>query len=399
MVELFCSDTMQAKYAQEARTSYERSTPLEVRSVAGGIVFPLQLSETNEVENKQYGGVCTADLQFVDLSLTKRVSPPNFRCDFHDWFKGASPGVTAEEVEYVDEEVVFIGAMPKHYGHFILEGLSRLWFYLEASNKRFRAVYISDEGEDRFLEFMQFFGIDSENIRKIERPTRFRTVIVPEQSIRLHDYFHENYKLTVDRIKEAVEPVRNEKVYFSKMERKNDRAIGEAPLEKVLSQNGYAIYFPERMSLYETIAVLKGAKTFAATSGTNIHNAIFLEDGASSICFNRSAHFHPIQIMIDRMKRLRPVYVDTFVFDSGRSWSSGPFLLFPTRRMRAFLKSRDFEYGVLSIYKAYPFYFIRYIVRISRRALIDALRPMYAKANNSQWRLMKVLIGMARKCL
>lgn len=399
MVELFCSDKMQAKYAREVGTSYERRTPLEVQSVAGGVVFPLRLSETNEPENNQYGGVCAADLQFVQLSLTKRVSPPNFQCNFYDWYKGANPGMSAEEIEYVDEEVVFIGAMPKHYGHFILEGLSRLWVYLEASNKRYRAVYISDEGEDRFLEFMKFFGLESGNIRKIEKPTRFRTVIVPEQSIRLHDYFHESYKLTVDRIKEAIEPASNEKVYFSKMERKNDRAIGEVPIENVLVQNGYAIYFPERMSLYETIAVLKGAKTFAATSGTNVHNAIFLGDGASSICFNRSAHFHPIQIMIDRMKRLRPVYVDAFVFGSGGNWSSGPFLLFPTKQVLAFLGSKKYGYGIWPLYKAYPVYFMRYMVRISRRAVIEALRPIYAKANSSQWRLMKVLTGLARKCL
>lgn len=382
MVELFCSDQMQAKYAREARTSYERGTPLEVRSIPGGIVFPLQLSETNQAENNQYGGVCTADLQFVDLSLTKRVSPPNFRCDFYDWFKGASPGITAEEVEYVDEEVVFIGAMPKHYGHFILEGLSRLWFYLEASNKRYRAVYISDEGEDRFLEFMQFFGIESENIRKIEKPTRFRTVIVPEQSIRLHDYFHQNYKLTIERIKQAIEPVSNEKVYFSKKERRNDRAIGEEPIARVLSNNGYKTYYPELMSLRETVAVLRGAKRFAATSGTNIHNAIFLEDGATSVCLSRSAHFHPVQTMIDRMKNLKAIYVDAYIFGLGINWSSGPFLLFPTRYVFKYFASEGMSFQRLNLYKKYPIYFLRYIFRLARRVAINVLYPLYKKIRN-----------------
>lgn len=397
MVELFCSDDMRAKYAQEGRTSYERRSPLDVQIVAGGVVFPLRLSESNEAEINEFGGVCTADLRFVQWSLTKRVSPPNFSCQFQDWFRGAHPDEAQKEIEYIDEDVVFIGALPKHYGHFILEGLARLWFYLEASNRKYRAVYISGQGEDRFLELFEFFGLNPSDITKIERPTRFRTVIVPEQSIRLHDYFHGYYKLTIDRIKTFIEPIRNDKVYFSKQERKNDRAIGEMPFEEVLAKNGYAIYFPERMSLRETVAVLKGAKTFVASSGTNSHNAIFLEDGAMSICLNRSAHFHPVQIMIDRMRDLSVVYIDVFLFPSRKNWSSGPFLLFPTRQFLIFLASREYGCRLVSLYKRYPAYFARYALRKGRRALIDALRPIYVRVSSSRWSFVRGLATFARK--
>ena len=397
MVELFCSDDMRAKYAQEVSTPYERQRPLELRGIPDGVVFPLKLSESNEAETNEFGGVCTADLQFVQLSLTKRVSPPNFYCHFQDWFRGASAAEAKNEIDYVDEEVVFLGALPKHYGHFILEGLARLWFYLKESNRKYRAVYISGQGEDRFLELFEFFGLNLVDLRKIERPTQFRTVIVPEQSIRLHDYFHRNYKLTIDRIKTSVDPIRNDKVYFSKQERKNDRAIGEVSFEAVLAKNGYVIYFPERMSLRETVSVLKGARTFVASSGTNSHNAIFMEDGAVSICLNRSTHFHPVQIMIDRMRCLQAIYIDVFLFSSRNNWSSGPFLLFPTRYFLAFLASRGYRYRVVHLYKQYPIYLARYTLRKARRALIDALRPIYAKANSSRWFFARELAAFARK--
>jgi len=397
MVELFCSNDMRAKYAQEERTRYERHHPLELQSIAGGVVIPLRLSENNEAEDNEFGGVCTADFQFVPLSLTKRVSPPNFACHFQDWFRGAHPEEANNKIEYLDEDVVFIGALPKHYGHFILEGLARLWFYLEDSNRKYRAVYISGEGEDRFLELIEFFGLNLSDVRKIEQPTKFRTVIVPEQSIRLHDYFHRSYKLTMDRIKMSIEPIRNDKVYFSKQERKNDRAIGEMPFETVLAKNGYAIYFPERMSLRETVAVLKGAKTFVASSGTNSHNAVFLEDGAVSVCLNRSAHFHPAQIMIDRMHGLRAIYIDSFLFASRANWSSGPFLLFPTRQFLAFLASRELTDRVAPLYKHYPTYLARYALRRVRRTLIDILRPIHAAASRSRWSFARGLATFARK--
>lgn len=397
MLELFCNSNMLEKHAGEMSTSYEKLSNLECQSVAGGIVIPLKLSESNVAEDNEFGGVCTADFQFVQLSLTKRVSPPNFACQFQDWFRGADPADAQNEIEYIDEDVVFIGALPKHYGHFIIEGLARLWFYLELSNRKYRAVYISGEGDDQFLELLEFFGLSMNEVSKIERPTRFRTVIVPEQSIRLHDYFHRNYKLTIDRIKASVLPASNDKVYFSKHERKNDRAIGEKPFEDVLKQNGYAICYPELMSLRETIAVLKGAKTFVASSGTNSHNAIFLEDGAMSVCLNRSAHFHPVQIMIDRMRGLRVVYIDTFLFESKSNWSSGPFLFFPTKLFMTFLASRGYRYRFISLYKRYPVYFARYALRKGRRTLIDALRPLYVTAASSRWFFVRELATFARK--
>jgi hypothetical protein len=391
MTELFCSSEMSAKYGQELMTSYEKLEALKVKHVQRGVVFPLQISETNEFENNEYGGVCTDDLYFVAESLTKRVTPPNFTCHFQDWFKGASPLVINSEINYIDDEVVFIGAMPKHFGHFILEGMSRLWFYLNDLHRRYNAVYISDEGEDQFLEFVELFGIEPNRIRRVTKPTRFRTVIVPEASIRLHDYFHKNYKLTMDRIGDAVDPIRYDKVYFSKKYRKNDRAIGEKSLEVLFSDNGFKIFFPECLTLRQTVGILRGANTFAATSGTNIHNSIFLRDGAETICLNRSAHFHPAQIMIDHMKSLKTVYIDVFFFNSISNWSAGPFLTLPTNHLKTFLRSRNFRYRPLLWFKELPSYIMQYGRRAARRLVVDSLKPLYTQAMSCRWPIVRFI--------
>ena len=47
-------------------------------------------------------------------------------------------------------------------------------------------------------------------------PTKFRSVTVPEPSIRFYDYFHIEYKKTIDKIKDSVKKSKINKVYFSK---------------------------------------------------------------------------------------------------------------------------------------------------------------------------------------
>jgi hypothetical protein len=181
-----------------------------------------------------------------------------------------------------------------------------------------------------------------------------------------------------------VHPIFNEKVYFSKKERKNDRAIGEGPIEAVLASNGYAVYFPETISVSETLSVLKGCKHFLATSGTNIHNSIFLQDGSTSVCLNRSGHFHPIQTMIDRMRNLNVIYVDSYLFGIQSNWSDGPFLLFPTRYLLRFLKAENLEFEYFELYRKYPIFVLEYSKRAVRRATIDFLYPLYRAMKSSE---------------
>ena len=80
-------------------------------------------------------------------------------------------------IKYVDEDVVFLGALNGHYGHFILEGLSRLWYFLNPENAHLKAVYISEGSNERFISFFSLFGLKDQDIIEIIEPTRFRSVV------------------------------------------------------------------------------------------------------------------------------------------------------------------------------------------------------------------------------
>lgn len=395
--KLFCGDEMRSKYELECETAYQKTNSLAVEKVQQGIVHPLQLSNTMRVEDNQFGGVTDSELKFVDLSLTKRVSPPNLHGEFPNWYKGSNPDFNYSDIDYIDEEVVFLGALSKHYGHFILEGLARLWFYLDAKNLKYRCVYISEDGEDRYNECFKFFGIEDQSISRITVPTRFRTVIVPEASIRLHDYYHEDYKATVDRIKQAIDPAGYEKVYFSKAGIKNNRAVGEASIEAAFRDNSFSVFAPEQLSMYETISILKGCEVFAATSATNIHNAIFMNDGKRTICLNRSAHFHPIQTMIDEMRGLDNIYVDVFIFSSDANFGNAPCLLAPTRHLFDFFETYHLKYDKWWFYKKFPGHFLGYLTIRPRRWISNVLFDTYNKMKSSKWKIIRLPTEILRQ--
>ncbi len=389
---------MQDQYKQECKTNYKKTTPLKIARIPNGIVHPIQQNKQSSFESNLYGGVTDEYLNFIELSLTKRVSPINFTQTFNDWFNGANPNCRDENVDYVDEEVVFLGSLSKHYGHFILEGLSRLWFYLESSNMKYKAIYISTEGEDKFNNFFNLFGIKKENILKIEKPTKFKSVIIPEQSIRLHDFYHIKYKETIDRIIENVSPSKYERVYYSKTELKNGRTVGEESIENVFIKNGFNVFHPQNLSLYDQISILKGCKMFASTSGTIAHNAIFMNDGTTCICLNRSAHFHPIQTMIVRMNGLKSIYVDIFIFSSGKNFCGSPCLLTPTRFLFNFFKSKNFSFDKFSHYKKMPKYFIDFVWSIITHWLLIKLIRAYDQMLNNDWKIIRFMGKSIRLC-
>ena len=80
-----------------------------------------------------------------------------------------------------------------HFGHFILECLSRLWYVFNVPN----TAHVAQNSDNRkivfvitrvgykswFDTFFKSMGISKERIIYLDKPTQYRSVIVPEQSM------------------------------------------------------------------------------------------------------------------------------------------------------------------------------------------------------------------------
>ncbi len=349
-VQFYLSKYMEKSLVTEMKTPYKKDESLKIETYNNAVIYPLiNLNKSDSL--KMSGGITDEFGNMIGSSLTKRVSPPNFEMNFNNWYD-LDQNFMKKQKKISENEVIFIGALPKHYGHFITEGISRIWYFLEQNSKQNNLVYISEDGEDNFLELFEIFGIPLSRVKKITEPTQFSKIIIPEPSIRLHDYYHLKYKNTVSRIIKNVPHTNRNKLYLSKKQRFNGRAIGEKFIENYFAKNGFEIIYPEDLDLRSFISKLKSCEVAVSTSGTSAHNAIFLEEFSHFICLNRSRHHHPLQIMIDEMRNLNVVYIEACLNIFKTNFSSGPFNLFPTKYLINYIKDNQlvkinfFEYSL-----------------------------------------------------
>lgn len=356
--EFFCSPEMLEKFDKSYKINYKKENELEVLTVKNGIIHPLELSETMQNGNKQFGGVTDENLKFIDFSLQKRYKEDS-KTNEDDWYIGANPNLNPKTIKYIDEEIVFLGPIKKHFAHFYLETLSRIWFFLDQNHLNYKIAYLTQDGDkpkyELMNEFFNLLGLQMENFIEIKEPTKFKNVIIPEQSYELQHNYHPLYKQTIDRLKLTITPGIHKKVYFSKKFNYpgSPRTIGDYISEELFKKNGYSIFYPDKMNLTETLSILKGCEEFVASSSSNAYNAIFLNDETKVIVLNRSEHVHPTQTMIDKMKNLKSIYIDSFYGLLPVDWSIGPFTFCYTKYLENFLKKYQMNFNKKKLFEKY----------------------------------------------
>ena len=174
-------------------------------------------------------------------------------------------------------------------------------------------------------------------------PTRFKTVIVPDESFFLEEftgdvddekdtadnflfktpaYFTQEYVDTVDAIrayaKKNFTPLNCRKYYFFH----GQKSFGEEKLEDYFKRKGYEIVIPERLELKDELNILANAESFAATVGSISHNVIFLPEHAEAILIPRyvDLNLNQYQQALNQVHELNVVYVDSAL----SVWANGP---------------------------------------------------------------------------
>ena len=61
-------------------------------------------------------------------------------------------GYDTENPEYRDEKVVYCGYIVNHWGHFLIEAVTRLWYFLENDPTIDKYVFFLDENEEREIK-------------------------------------------------------------------------------------------------------------------------------------------------------------------------------------------------------------------------------------------------------
>ena len=282
------------------------------------------------------GGVVDADGNYVDLSaIPDRVQ---FAYEFKD-------------PEYRDEKVVYCGYMINHWGHFLIEAVCRLWYFLENDPTIDKYIFFLDENEQReikgnYREFLQLLGVWNK-IEFINKPITFREVLVPELALRTHTYYYPKYREMFDVIADNVVPdpawETPEKIYYSRGQfaKGIPFEFGYDMLDAFFAQNGYTVLYPEKVPLSQMIHYIRNSKVVASLSGSLPHNMLFARNGQKVEILERCTINDDNQVDLNRIRELHvipidaniPIYPINFV---------GPFIMGYTPELQRFAEDNGY---------------------------------------------------------
>ncbi|MDR1695220.1 MAG: glycosyltransferase family 61 protein [Endomicrobium sp.] len=299
MDKIYGSDDFIKMFNEYASNIKEDTKELKKEIYDNAFILPFRdSSNLAEIDNE--GGVFDSNGNIADLSKTRKTLshvkvgyPPHYRFN--------------SDVVYRDEDVVFLGYFSSHFGHFILESLNRLWIYFDSGMSNKKAVYIG-ESDVFFIEILELFGLNKNNVERITKPAKFRSVVVPEESgLIFGSSYNKKHNEIYKRIRDNVKGREYDKIYLSrtKFNKRETSVAGEQEIEKVFQDNGFKIIYPEHLRIEEQISLMKNCKHLAGIQGTAMHLSLFADDGIKlTVVFRAGDDIFSQQIKINKMKNI-----------------------------------------------------------------------------------------------
>ena len=273
------------------KRSYFSDRELGVREVENGIVLPKRMGG----DRKAYGGVCDENFNFIAGHQLF-----NEEQDFEGRHFSGSYTVPPEELDFLDETVLYGGQMTNHPGHLVCENFANnIWWLVKNPDSSLRiAVTVEwpytvwEEKNKRssvyaffIKDFFKTMGIPEERIVFVEKPTKFRKVIVPDECL-INYVFTTAYEYTAEymqvfqQIKNRITPSKYKKVYFSKIKTPQKNIIGEEYFIDFYEKRGFKIVHPEDYELKEQAEFFYGAdEVVVQADGSMFILAVFCKPG------------------------------------------------------------------------------------------------------------------------
>lgn len=212
-----------------------------------------------------------------------------------DRFQPAAP--FKNTARFINDDVVFMGGgyVFGHFGHFLIEGLARVWPVLNQEFKNKKYVFVVKKGTKSLpgyaLQMLNGLGIKSENIILIHKTTKFAGVYVPVQAAVISKYICPIMQDVFSKIAKNLAVKKSQtydKIYLSRSKMNDGRLFGESAIENMFSKNGYKIIWPEKLPLSEQISLVSNCKVMAGAAGTALHLALFMRPGGCVIQIQRN---------------------------------------------------------------------------------------------------------------
>lgn len=184
-------------------------------------------------------------------------------------------GEAGETMHRFEGGHIFGGYFFEHYGHFLLETLSRLWFFKSRPDKP--VVWMSFENaapQDWHLELLRSLGVENE-LLCINEQAEFAELIVPEAGYVISSRFWPR-QVEALQLADRVAVVPGKKVWLSRTALKKGVFVNEVQVEWILEQAGWIVFRPEMHTVPEQVKMLSDAAHIAGVEGSAFHTMVMM---------------------------------------------------------------------------------------------------------------------------
>lgn len=304
------------------------------------IILPLQKYPETRLQGEliNAGGVCDKDFNF--LAGYDKGDP------LLDYTTAYNP----REITNSYETVIFCGDLNNHFGHFIQDSMTRLWYVVKHREQNYKLALLlnptwrnwnfNTDDDSYQLRLLKLLNIEKERILIVEKPTQFKKVIVPKQSVYWGEgYCSDLFGIVYDEARKSITPKKEKKIYLSRSKAELKDIYNETYFEGFFKKQGFKILNPEHLPLEEQIAYVSGAEEIACTYGTLSHWSLFAKDNTKLINLLRYPYaINNRQLFIDHLRNLDSVYIDTNLNILPSKHAGSPYLIGPTVYWQDFLK-------------------------------------------------------------
>lgn len=358
--DLYMDKKQKKVYEDYANKSGLVDKKLSVCEVTNGVILPAR--ENNSYSSKVWaiGGVIDETGNFVEESSSWYLFGGNY--EYNEDF-----------VDNYDEEVIFMGPFLKHWGHFICDQISRLWYILNAPSK-YKIAYCGwnwncglSDMSGNYLELMELLGVKKEQLVNIQRPTRFKKVIIPNFSFffeGLSRYYTKEFIQITDKIVSNVKMASSncpKNIYFTRLSFSvsNEKERGELQIVEYLKKKGFVVVSPEKLSLKEQIFYLNHCENICMISGSISHNLMFAKSENNMIILNKTNLINSYQMLIDHITKANVIYIDIYKKIFHVLFGMGPFLMDVNKNLHNWGGTISLDNSRLTL-KDYLWYFKTY---------------------------------------
>ncbi len=373
MIKYYMSKKQKKRYLNKTKNVL-LDKKLNVKIINNGIILPAKEDYDNSTPKLwAIGGVTDEKGHYVKESDSGYLFGGNYE-------------INNDYLEYNDETVIYFGPFIQHWGHFICDQISRLWYIIDEPQK-YKIAYCgwnwnngSSDMYGNFLELMTSLGIKESQLINIQRPTKFSKIIIPDFSFVGGKYYTKEFNNIIDKLtKNVLKEYENKKcpknVYFTRTGLKNEKEYGEKYLINLLKYNNFSIFEPENLSFKDQLFYINNAENIAMISGSISHNLMFNRNKKNkSFIFNKTPMINNYQNIIDKFSDVNINYIDSYIYIKPVLFGEGPFIIYCNKYVNKCFEENELVYKKSTLKK---FDAIKWFIK--------KYKNIYKNKDNKRW--------------